>query len=260
MVPAGSRPPAARAAAEATLASYPAILLAQWHVLRPACAPSWPKPAACRRLRLRRQPADHRGREARPGGAVHPAGQAGAATAGGRTPHSARLNPATGDPGVSQAVRTRGGRSPCWSRTVRSRAGRNRVMTGRRAQNYWDGVVGALAAAADRLMHCSRTGNGAAPPGPELAEPPEMHGGPWTDPVTGYLAAAASRADPDHLQATLALIQNIGTADSPEGLASRDRSGGQTVPRQHRHPCCRRSMRRWRAVLTRKPWASRGGC
>ena len=83
----------------------------------------------------------------------------------------------------------------------------------RRAQNYWDGVVGALArqqtpdaplARAVVLRHLA-----------DLAQRhPEMHGGPWTDPVTDYLERSLE-ADPDHLPATLALIERYRTADSP---------------------------------------------
>jgi hypothetical protein len=84
----------------------------------------------------------------------------------------------------------------------------------RRAQNYWDGVVGALSqqqtpdallARAAVLRHLA-----------DLAQKhPEMHGGPWTDPVTGYLERSLE-ADPDHLPATLALIEQYRTADSPK--------------------------------------------
>ena len=84
----------------------------------------------------------------------------------------------------------------------------------RRAQNYWDGVVGALSrqqtpdallARAAVLRHLA-----------DLAQKhPEMHGGPWTDPVTGYLERSLE-ADPDHLPATLALIEQYRTTDSPK--------------------------------------------
>ena len=85
-----------------------------------------------------------------------------------------------------------------------------------------------------------------------------MHGGPWTDPVTGYLERSLE-ADPDHLPATLALIEQNRTADSPKDwhratdLAAKRFPGNTAILLQA-------VDRRWRAVPTRKPWASRGGC
>jgi tetratricopeptide (TPR) repeat protein len=84
----------------------------------------------------------------------------------------------------------------------------------RRAQEHWDAVAEALSqqsvpdarlAQAVVLRHLA-----------DLAQHhPEVHGGPWTDPVADYLERSLE-ADPDYLPATLTLIERYRTADSPK--------------------------------------------
>ncbi len=170
-----------------------------------------PRPAADRD---RAAEPDRRGRAARPGGLFTSAGQAGAAAAGGRTPHRLPQS-AAGDPGISPAVRPtvraalRAGAQPC------ARAGRRSCADDwRRAQDYWDGVAEALSrqqtpdarlSRAVVLRHLA-----------DLAQTtPGVRGGPWTDTAADYLERSLE-ADPDHLPATLALIEQYRTADSPK--------------------------------------------
>ena len=212
MIPAGSAFFAARAATEATLADDPAVLLAHWNVLRPAqrtfVAEIRGLPPTEAALLNQIIDAERRGPAALFTLLVKP---------GLPLPEdelrTACLNLLPAIPQYLDQFNRRFERLSVLEYNRVLALGAESRDDWRRAQNYWDGVVGALArqqtpdaplARAVVLRHLA-----------DLAQRhPEMHGGPWTDPVTDYLERSLE-ADPDHLPATLALIERYRTADSP---------------------------------------------
>ncbi len=213
MIPAGSMFSAARAAAEATLADDPAALLAHWNVLRPAqqafVAETRGLPPTATALLNQIIEAERRGPAAlftllvKPGLPL-PADEL----------RTACLNLLPAIPEyLKQFDRRFEPLSVMEHNRVLALAAESRDDW-RRAQIHWDVVAEELAqqqtpdarlSRAVVLRHLA-----------DLAQQhPEVRGDPWTDPVADYLERSLE-ADPDHLPATLALIEQYRTADSPK--------------------------------------------
>jgi tetratricopeptide (TPR) repeat protein len=253
MIPADSVFAGVRTAAEAALAEDAAALLGRWTSLSPAqqtfVAETRGLPRAGTELLGKILDAERRGPAAlfdlliRPGLAL-PANALRAA--------SLDLLPLI--PGSIQPFERRFG--------ALSMLERNRVLAlaaetqgrWRQAQQHWDSVVASLGgdagsdarlAQAVVLRHLA-----------DLAQcHPEVEAGPGTDAVVHYLARSLE-ADPDHLPATLSLIEQYRRADDPKAwFRMTERAVERTAPY-----CCTRWMRRWHAMPTRRRPASRGAC
>ena len=224
----------ARAAAEGTLQMIPPSAR-QWNVLRPA---------------QRAFVAEIRGLPPAPtsllnqiieaemlGGAVHPADQAGAAIVGGRTPH--RLpQPTASDPGeyLNQFNR-RFGWSPCGAQP-RARAGCGvRATTGgghRTTGMAWSGPC-----RSKTPMRCSH-GQRCCATWPIWQESTGDARRSMDGPGHGLSRAQPRGRSRRDFRLRPSPIEQYRMPTAPR-TASRDRSGGQDVPRQHRHPAATRS-------------------
>jgi cellulose synthase operon protein C len=211
MVPAGSMFTAARAAAEATLADDPAELLARWSRLRPAqqtfVAETRGLPPTSIALLNQIAEAERHGPAAlftlliKPGLPL-PADEL-------RTACLSLL------PTIPEYLKQFDRRFEPLSEVERDHIlalAAESQENWRRAQDHWDGVAEALSRQQTPKARLSR-----AVVLRHLAElaqrHPEVHGDPWTDTVADYLERSLE-ADPDHLPATLALIEQYRKADS----------------------------------------------
>ena len=213
MIPAESMFSAARAAAEATLADDPADLLAHWNVLRPAqrafVAEIRALPPTAAALLNQILEAESRGPAALFTLLVKP---------GLPLPEdelrTACLNLLPAIPEYLKQFNRRFEPLTVLEHNRVLALGAESRDDWRRAQNYWDGVIGSLSRqqTPDALLSRAAVLRHLA----DLAQKHlEFHGGPWTDPVADYLERSLE-ADPDHLLATLALIERYRTADSPK--------------------------------------------
>ena len=213
MIPAGSMFAAARAAAEASLSDDPAVLLARWSVLRPAqqafVAETRGLPPTATALLSQITEAERHGPAAlftllaKPGLPL-PADEL----------RIACLNLL---PAIPEYLTQFDRRFEPLSEVERGRVlalAAESQDNWRRAQGHWEGVVEALSRQQTPKARLSR-----AVVLRHLADlaqrHPEVRGDPWTDAVADYLARSLE-ADPDHLPATLALIEQYRKADSPK--------------------------------------------
>jgi tetratricopeptide (TPR) repeat protein len=235
MVPAGSMFAAARAAAEASLADNPAILLAHWSLLRPAqqafVAETRGLPPTATALLGQITEAERHGPAAlftllaKPGLPL-PADEL----------RTACLNLL---PAIPEYLKQFDRRFEPLCEVERGRVlalAAESQDNWQRAQDHWEGVAEALSLqqTPKARLSCAVVLRHLA----DLAQRhPEVRGDPWTDAVADYLARSLE-ADPDHLPATLALIEHYRKADSPKDWY-RDRPGSSAVPWQHRDPAAR---------------------
>jgi cellulose synthase operon protein C len=213
MIPAGSMFTAARAAAEATLADDPGHLLARWSRLRPAqqafVAETRGLPPTATALLSQITEAERHGPAAlftllvKPGLPL-PADEL----------RSACLNLL---PAIPEYLKQFDRRFEPLSELERDRVlalAAESQENWRRAQDHWDCVAEALSSRQTPDARLSR-----AVVLRHLADlaqrHPEVHGDPWTDTMADYLERSLE-ADPDHLPATLALIEQYRKADSPK--------------------------------------------
>jgi cellulose synthase operon protein C len=213
MIPPGSTFTAARAAAEASLSDDPAVLLARWSLLRPAqqafVAETRGLPPTATALLNQITEAERHGPAAlftllaKPGQPL-PADEL----------RTACLNLL---PAIPEYLKQFDRRFEPLSEVERGRVlalAAQSQDNWRCAQDHWEGVAEALSrqqtpkarlSQAVVLRHLA-----------DLAQRhPEVRGDPWTDAVADYLARSLE-ADPDHLPATLALIEHYRKADSPK--------------------------------------------